>query len=168
MIVVPDRYYFTMNCCGISKLLFFSNETCSLPHEECRDIIPYTTYPNQLYELNTTEEYAAFNESIWMALDNCTMDPYFARWGVCTMMYPRCLQGWELQFCRQSCLGIYMYIFDSMSFNVERPRLLCFGLFSVYITNAFSWLILVLKGHFKIALKIIRLWQLLDSAIKTY
>ena len=45
--------------------------------------------------------------SLHMALENCTMDKDVARWGACNMMYPRCLLGWELQFCRQSCLGMY-------------------------------------------------------------
>lgn len=87
--------------------MFCSDEKCTPGPEECRDIIPYTTIPNRLYGLNTTEEYENFATSIENALrDNCTMDESDAKWGVCNMMFPRCLLGWELQFCQEACLGM--------------------------------------------------------------
>lgn len=90
-----DIFYFPFN----------SEETCnSYVAEECADLIPYTTYPNTLFGINGTEEYHNFSNAIQQALQNCTMDEYWARWGVCNIMFPRCLQGWELQLCRDTCL----------------------------------------------------------------
>ena len=85
----------------------FSEEKCRESPEECRDIIPYTTHSNRLYGLNSTEEYSNFTDAIRASLEQCTIDPYLARWGACYIIYPRCLLGWELQFCRKSCLGLY-------------------------------------------------------------
>ena len=85
----------------------FSEETCSdeVP-AECAEFIPYTTYPNTLYGLNGTDEYTDFSDRITAALHNCTnVDPFWARWGVCNMMFPRCLLGFELQLCQETCLG---------------------------------------------------------------
>ena len=92
-----------------------SEEKCSSAPDECADIIPYTTYPNQLFELNSTEEYTNFSDAVRMSLEQCSIDPYMARWGACNMMFPRCLMGYELQFCRKSCLGkkfAHLLIFD--------------------------------------------------------
>ena len=83
----------------------FSGEICTAAPDDCRDIIPYTTKTNKLYELETEEDYKNFSDAAIKALEQCTIDAYTARWGVCNMMFPRCLLGWELQFCRQSCLG---------------------------------------------------------------
>ena len=76
----------------------------------CSDIIPYTTYPNDVFGLNSTEEYKAFGENITAALMTCTsVDEDVARWGVCNMMFPRCLLGFELQLCQESCMGKCVY-----------------------------------------------------------
>lgn len=102
----------------------FSEETCSdeVP-AECAEFIPYTTYPNTLYGLNGTDEYTDFSDRITAALHNCTnVDPFWARWGVCNMMFPRCLLGFELQLCQETCLGkstlrlpVYIHTTTAMS-----------------------------------------------------
>ena len=88
-------------------LTICSKDVCRPTPEGCSDIIPYTSKTNKLYDLETEEDFKNFSMSLHMALENCTMDKDVARWGACNMMYPRCLLGWELQFCRQSCLGMY-------------------------------------------------------------
>ena len=96
------------SCCHYNiVLLFFSSEKCSdqVP-AECSDVVPYTTYPNSLFGLNGTAEYTDFSDRIESALRNCTnVDPFWTRWGVCNIMFPRCLLGYELQLCRETCLG---------------------------------------------------------------
>ena len=87
------------------SLIFCSEEKCRPAPDQCSDIIPYTSMTNKLYDLETEEDFKNFSMSLHMALENCTMDKDVARWGACNMIYPRCLMGWELQFCRQSCLG---------------------------------------------------------------
>ena len=82
-----------------------SEEKCMSPPDGCSDIIPYTSQNNTLFELETEEDFKNFSMSLHMALENCTMDKDVARWGACNMMYPRCLMGWERQFCKWSCLG---------------------------------------------------------------
>lgn len=72
---------------------------------ECADIVPYTSYPNTLFGLNETVDYDNFARTLETALQNCTIDEFRARWGVCNIMFPRCLLGFELQLCRQTCLG---------------------------------------------------------------
>ena len=89
------------------SFIFHSEEKCEPPADQCSDIIPYTSKTNKLYDLETEEDFKNFSMSLHMALENCTMDKDVARWGACNMIYPRCLMGWELQFCRQSCLGMY-------------------------------------------------------------
>ena len=71
---------------------------------------------NKLYDLETEEDFKNFSMSLHMALENCTMDKDVARWGACNMIYPRCLKGWELQFCRKSCLSKNFLNFDSKLF----------------------------------------------------
>lgn len=82
-----------------------SDELCSPAPEECKDIVPYTTYPNKIFELETEEDYLNFSTTIQKALANCTIDELTAKWGVCNMMFPRCLMGFELQLCRNTCLS---------------------------------------------------------------
>ena len=73
---------------------------------ECADVVPYTTYPNKLLMLNGTEQYTQFSDNITAALMNCTgLDEYWTRWGVCNIMFPRCLLGFELQLCQETCFG---------------------------------------------------------------
>ncbi|XP_067935639.1 low-density lipoprotein receptor-related protein 8-like [Watersipora subatra] len=81
------------------------DEKCSPAPEECKDIVPYTTYPNKIFELETEEDYLNFSTTIQKALANCTIDELTAKWGVCNMMFPRCLMGFELQLCRNTCLS---------------------------------------------------------------
>ena len=90
---------------------------------ECSDIIPYTSKTNKLYELETKEDYGNFSEAVMRSLEQCTFDPYMARWGACNMIHPRCLMGWELQFCRKSCLSMnHFKTFDIQLFSqVLRP-----------------------------------------------
>lgn len=73
--------------------------------EECSGIIPYTTVPNELFNLTSAYEYGNFSEDIEMAMQNCSLDEDAAVWGVCNIMFPRCLAGYDLQLCRNSCLG---------------------------------------------------------------
>ena len=92
------------------SFIFHSEEKCEPPADQCSDIIPYTSKTNKLYDLETEEDFKNFSMSLHMALENCTMDKDVARWGACNMIYPRCLMGWELQFCRQSCLGTNLHL----------------------------------------------------------
>ena len=105
-------HYLIFICIFSSFLCFLicSEEKCESPAEECSDIIPYTSKTNKLYDLETEEDFKNFSMSLHMALENCTMDKDVARWGACNMIYPRCLMGWELQFCRQNCLGTNLHL----------------------------------------------------------
>ncbi|KAF6017572.1 hypothetical protein EB796_024123 [Bugula neritina] len=93
-------------------LCLYSDVKCSAEvPAECAEFIPYTTYPNKLFNLTTEDEYGNFSASIEFILrNNCTdVDEYWATWGVCNMMFPRCLQGFELQLCRNTCLDGVRY-----------------------------------------------------------
>ncbi|XP_067935633.1 low-density lipoprotein receptor-related protein 1B-like [Watersipora subatra] len=94
----------TYDCCDASDEVI-CDEKCSPAPEECKDIVPYTTYPNKIFELETEEDYLNFSTTIQKALANCTIDEFTAKWGVCNMMFPRCLMGFELQLCRNTCLS---------------------------------------------------------------
>ena len=83
-----------------------SNEKCEPAPKGCEDIIPYTSKTNTLYKLETEEEYKNFSGAVIKSLEQCSIDPYMARWGACNMIHPRCLMGWELQLCKQNCLGM--------------------------------------------------------------
>lgn len=88
--------------------------------EECSDIISYTNYPNTVFNLNSTEEYTAFSDNITAALSNCTgLDPYWSRWDVCHMIFPRCIMGFELILCRQNCLGLSYVKSLHFKFRIE-------------------------------------------------
>mgnify|MGYP001793232278 FL=1 len=51
---------------------------------------------------------------------NCSaIDPSWARWGVCNIMFPRCLMGFELQLCKHTCYGRCLHIL--MVFNRLLP-----------------------------------------------
>lgn len=86
--------------------LFCSNDTCTdqVP-EECSDIVPYTSYPNKRFGLETEDDYVSFANNVSTALRNCTVDNATAHWGVCNMMFPRCLLGYDLHLCQYTCLG---------------------------------------------------------------
>jgi hypothetical protein len=44
-------------------------------------------------------------------------DEYWAKWGVCNMMFPRCLLGFELQLCQSTCLGSLVVTFCCLEAN---------------------------------------------------
>ena len=92
-----------------------SNDTCTDQVDaECRDIIPYTSYPNKLFGLESAEDYNNFTMKMKDALSNCTVDPEMARWGACNIILPRCLLGYDLQLCRNTCLGkAWLFLFPS-------------------------------------------------------
>ena len=96
------------------SFIFHSEEKCEPPADQCSDIIPYTSKTNKLYDLETEEDFKNFSMSLHMALENCTMDKDVARWGACNMIYPRCLMGWELQFCQHSCLGLKFVLLNHL------------------------------------------------------
>ena len=106
-----------------------SDEKCYPAPKECDDIIPYTTHSNSLYGLNSTEDYMNFSMSVKQSLHNCTIDPFMARWAACNMIFPRCLLGWELQLCRQSCLGMnildYIFSFIYNHSNLSKKLTFC-------------------------------------------
>jgi hypothetical protein len=105
-----------------------SNNTCTdLVPEECADIIPYTSYPNTLFGLNNEEDYTNFTNTIKAAMSNCTMEEEWAHWGVCNIMFPRCLLGFDLQLCRNTCLGNWprLCIVTAGSFTRFLSRMWC-------------------------------------------
>lgn len=82
-----------------------SMEQCSFDvPEECADIIPYTKYPNTLFELETDEDYREIADRIYKAAEDCS-DNETIRWGACHMLFPRCLLGHELHLCKDTCMG---------------------------------------------------------------
>ena len=85
---------------------FSSAEKCSdqVP-ELCADIIPYTSYPNNVLGLRDEDDYKRLLERIDCAKSNCTDDDDKLRWGVCHMVFPRCLMGHQLHLCRSTCRG---------------------------------------------------------------
>ena len=102
-------------------MILFSAERCSdeVP-ELCADIIPYTSFPNKVLGLEDEDDYKRLLERIHCATSNCT-DNEKLRWGVCHMVFPRCLMGHHLHLCRRTCRG-KPAIRASVSFNVAEKR----------------------------------------------
>ena len=72
--------------------------------DECRDLIPYTSYPNARLGLYERDDYEELIDMIRGATANCT-DQEKIRWGVCNSVFPRCLKGFPLYMCRDVCEG---------------------------------------------------------------
>jgi hypothetical protein len=70
----------------------------------CSDVIPYTSYPNTLFNLTDKEDYEEFSMMVKGAIENCT-DPETLMKGACHIAFPRCLMGFSLYMCRQTCMG---------------------------------------------------------------
>lgn len=72
--------------------------------DECKAIIGYTSYPNERFNLSSEADYHNISSKIWQAAHECdNTDEVIA--GACRIVYPRCLMGYSLELCRQSCLG---------------------------------------------------------------
>lgn len=72
--------------------------------EECKPIIPYTSYPNEPLGLYDEAAYRNLTAEVWMAVQSCNNTEEMI-WGACNVIYPRCLLGYQLFLCRQTCLG---------------------------------------------------------------
>ena len=107
-LLTTQKQTYECGCLALMKnhIFVYSEEKCTTAPKECGDIIPYTSETNKLFELETEADYMNFSNAIMNSLEECNMDSYIARWGVCNMMFPRCLLGWELQFCKWTCLGM--------------------------------------------------------------
>lgn len=83
----------------------FSQATCFTDMApECKSIIPYTSYPNEPLGLYDEEAYRNVTADVWAAAYSCN-DTEAIIWGACNAIYPRCLMGFPLHLCRQTCLG---------------------------------------------------------------
>ena len=72
--------------------------------DECKAVIGYTSYPNKRFNLSTEADYYNISSLIWQAAHECDdTDEVIA--GACNIVFPRCLMGYSLELCRQSCLG---------------------------------------------------------------
>ena len=83
-----------------------SDQLCSddVP-EECQHIIPYTSYPNRLFGLEDEEDYKNVTDMVMKAVEDYCNDTDTIGWGACNMLFPRCLLGFPLYLCRETCLG---------------------------------------------------------------
>jgi hypothetical protein len=70
----------------------------------CKAIIPYTSYPNEPLQLFDEEAYVKISTEVWAAAHSCNNTDAII-WGACNAIYPRCLLGFSLYLCRQTCLG---------------------------------------------------------------
>lgn len=70
----------------------------------CKAVIPYTDYPNKRFDLFIEDDYYNISMKIHEAAQECE-DPDEVIAGACSIIYPRCLMGYTLEICRQSCLG---------------------------------------------------------------
>ena len=73
----------------------------------CRNYIPYVSYPNERFGLyNESDYYNVTADLIETIEQSCnSSDQQSIQWGVCNMIFPRCLMGFPLYLCRESCLG---------------------------------------------------------------
>lgn len=72
--------------------------------EQCRHVIPYTSYPNELFGLDSEDQYKNMSAMITAASADCNNTELIG-WGACNMLFPRCLLGFPLYLCRETCLG---------------------------------------------------------------
>ena len=72
---------------------------------ECSDIIPYTSYPNEALGLYNRSDYESLSGRIMTAVNSSCSNHTMMRWGACNMLFPRCLMGYDLLLCRNTCLG---------------------------------------------------------------
>jgi len=119
LLLCDNQYHCSNGADELECMEHCSNEVPA----ECADVVPYTTYPNKLFMLNGTAQYTQFSDNITAALMNCSgLDELSTRWGVCNIMFPRCLLGFELQLCRETCLsGIVSYCqeVDSLAYLTQ-------------------------------------------------
>lgn len=90
--------------------------------QECAHYVPYTSYPNELFGLDSEEDYLNMSSMMEQALrdSNCTGEHEEFTWGVCSILFPRCLLGFSLYPCRQSCLGKQCCAREPSTVDLER------------------------------------------------
>lgn len=107
-----DITIFASNC-SLTLVCFscFSDSVChtEVP-DDCKGIIPYVSYPNELLQLYDETEYYNRTAEVWKAAQSCNNTDAII-WGACNAIYPRCLGGYPLYLCKETCLGESSYIY---------------------------------------------------------
>lgn len=72
--------------------------------DECKGVIPYTSYPNEPLGLANEGDYVNVTTTVWMAAESCN-DTQAIILGGCYAIYPRCINGVPVPLCQRNCLG---------------------------------------------------------------